>query len=119
VILVDTSIWVDHLRDGDADLVALLMSNQVLVHGMVIGEIALGQLKQRKMILDLLLDLPTSKMAQDFEVLEAIDRHEISGTGIGYVDVHLLTSAMLSNAKIWTRDKKLLAVARKLGLAMS
>jgi predicted nucleic acid-binding protein len=112
VILVDTSIWIDHLRAGDSALTRLLEIGQVLAHPFVIGELALGHLRQRRPILDALHDLPQATVATDVEVLAFIDRQQLTGLGIGYVDVHLLASVQLTpGARLWTRDKRLHAVA--------
>jgi predicted nucleic acid-binding protein len=117
MILVDTSVWVDHLRKGDARLKALLGAGQVLIHSFVIGELALGNLRQRDAILQSLQDLPPAVMAGDSEVLGFIERNALFGLGIGYVDAQLLASARLSAALLWTHDKRLHEVANKLGLA--
>jgi predicted nucleic acid-binding protein len=118
VILVDTSIWVDHLRAGDTVLTGLLSTNMVLAHPFVVGELALGNLRQRKVILDALMDLPRASIATDAEVLHFIDRHALFGRGIGYVDAHLLAGVRLTTgAALWTRDKRLHGVAARLGLA--
>ena len=118
MILVDTSVWVDHLRAGDARLAALLDRAQVVMHPFVVGEIACGSLADRVLVLELLQDLPAAAVAQSEEVLGFIDRHELHGRGIGYVDVHLLASvALTSETKLWTRDKRLLAAAQALGCA--
>jgi predicted nucleic acid-binding protein len=117
VILVDTSVWIDHLRKANAKLSELLNSQQVLCHPMIIGEIALGNLKQRTMVLEALQDLPQAVVAQDAEVLAIILSARLSGTGIGYLDAHLLSSARLSDARLWTRDKKLAFAAANLSLA--
>lgn len=119
MILVDTSVWIDHLRSGDAKLRALLEAGQVLTHAFVIGELALGSLRQRKLILQSLDDLPHALAVGDDEVRAFIDRHALAGLGIGYVDVHLLASAKLSAVPVWTRDKRLLGVAQTLKLAAS
>jgi predicted nucleic acid-binding protein len=119
VILVDTSVWIDHFRKSDDELIAVLNSNQVLAHSMVVGEIALGQLKRRELVLGSLQELPTAKVASEDEVLALIDKAKLFGSGIGYIDAHLLASAMLSDAKLWTRDKKLLGAALKLDLSIS
>jgi predicted nucleic acid-binding protein len=119
VILVDTSVWIDHFRKSDDELIAVLNLNQVLVHSMVIGEIALGQLKRRELVLGSLIELLAAKVASDDEVMALIDKAKLFGSGIGYIDAHLLASAVLSDAKLWTRDKKLLGVARTLGLSRS
>jgi len=118
VILVDSSVWVDHLRKGDVTLARMLDSEQVLAHPFVIGELALGSLRQRESILAALQDLPQAMVASETEVLRFIDQEGLYGRGIGYVDAHLLASGRLtSGASLWTRDKRLLAVAGQLGLA--
>lgn len=118
MILVDTSVWVDHLRRGDARLVDLLERSVVIMHPFVIGEIACGSLNDRASILELLQDLPAAAVAESDEVLRFIEHHALHGKGIGYVDVHLLaSSALTEGAKIWTRDKKLRLVAEMLGCA--
>jgi predicted nucleic acid-binding protein len=118
VILVDTSVWVDHLRRGDAQLVALLESASALIHPFIVGEIACGSLADRQAVLELLQDLPMAKVAEAGEVLAFIDRHELHGKGIGYVDVHLLAAVKLTHgAKLWTRDKRLRSAAETLGCA--
>ena len=117
MILVDTSVWIDHLRHGDSTLVKLLNAGQVLVHPFVIGEIALGSLRQRDLILDTLTDMPRAKIATDEEVLALIDQSNLYGIGIGYIDAHLLASTRLTpGTLLWTRDKRLRAVANKVGL---
>lgn len=107
MILVDTSVWVDHLRSGDADLSAALLAAQVGMHPWVIGELGCGNLKARSQVLDLLQSLPPMPVASNREVLFFIDQHALMGRGIGYVDVHLLASARLAHARLWTRDKRL------------
>jgi len=119
MILVDTSIWVDHLRHGDARLKALLETAQVVIHPFILGELALGNLRQRNVVLSTLRDLPHAVSAGNEEVLDFIERQALSGFGIGWVDAHLLASARLTSASLWTRDKRLKAVAIKLGLADS
>ncbi len=118
MILVDTSVWVDHFRRADAILTALLQADEVLAHPFVIGELALVGTGQRDGIPELLSKLPQATVANVDEVLHFIALHELSGRGIGYVDVHLLASARLSSgASLWTRDKRLLGVAEQLGVA--
>lgn len=118
MILVDTSIWIDHLRAGDAELVTLLHDGDVLAHAWVTGELALGHLLQRNEVLDLLHNLPQATVATDVEVLALIDHRQLSGLGIGYVDAHLLASTILTaDARLWTRDRRLGAVADQLGIA--
>jgi predicted nucleic acid-binding protein len=118
LILVDTSVWVDHLRRGDARLAALLESASVRVHPFIVGEIACGSLANRKTVLELLQDLPMAAVADPDEVLVFIERHKLHGKAIGYVDVHLLASVELTEgATLWTRDKRLRAAAQALGCA--
>jgi len=118
VILVDTSIWIDHLRTGDPRLVGLLQDGHVLAHPWVIGELALGHLSRRDEVLGLLHNLPQATVATDVEVLTLIDNQHLFGLGVGYVDAHLLAATMLSaDALLWTRDKRLAAVAGQHGLA--
>jgi len=118
VILVDTSVWVDHLRGGDAELAARLEAGEVLGHPFVLGELALGNLRQRRLILDALANLPQATVASDPEVLALIDRQPLHGLGIGYVDAHLLAAARLTpDGRLWTRDARLQAAAARLGLA--
>lgn len=120
MILVDTSVWVDHLRAGDPVLADLLEAGQVLVHPLVIGELALGNLRNRETILGALRDLPHAATASGDEVLRFIDNESLAGLGIGYVDVHLLASARLTgDTRLWTRDKRLDSAAAGLALAMS
>lgn len=111
MILVDTSIWVDHLRAGDALLARLLVGGLVLSHPFVIGELALGALRQRHTILGLLQDLPEAVVAAEGEVRQFIEEEALWGLGVGYVDVHLLAATRM------TRDKRLVSIATRLGLA--
>ena len=119
MILVDTSVWVDHLRANDKALVALLDTGAVLAHPFVIGELALGNLRQREIVLNALSDLPQASIATDVEVLHLIDRHTLFGRGIGYIDAHMLAAVQLTaGTELWTRDKRLHDIAVELGLAM-
>jgi hypothetical protein len=118
VILVDTSIWIDHLRQGDEHLAQLLGQGRVLAHPHVFGELALGNLQNRDVVLGALKELPRAPVATDDEVLQFIEANAVFGRGIGYTDAHLLAAVRLApGAKIWTRDKRLLAVGAELGLA--
>ena len=118
MILVDTSVWVEHLRAGDERLSAWLNSGEVLAHPLVVGELALGNLRRRGAFLSHLRDLPQAVVASDEEVLRLIDRQALFGRGIGYVDAHLLAAALLTaGSKLWTRDRRLQAVAAQLDLA--
>ncbi|HEX7124710.1 MAG TPA: type II toxin-antitoxin system VapC family toxin [Thermodesulfobacteriota bacterium] len=118
MILVDTSVWVDHLRRGDAALAAALEAVEVCIHPFVLGELACGTLRNRREVLELLARLPGVPVATDEEALEFIERRALMGRGIGYIDVHLLASAALAGTvRLWTRDRRLAAVAADLGLA--
>lgn len=118
MILVDTSVWIEHLRRGHSVLAELLNTGRVLGHSCVIGELALGQLKQRDVILNALQNLPRANVASHDEVLSYIDRHRLFGLGIGFVDAHLLAAVKLTqNALLWTLDKRLHNASEQLGLA--
>lgn len=118
MILVDTSVWVDHLRATEPALVAALDAGTVFVHPFVIGELACGNLANRAEVLTLLQGLPAAPVATETEVLAFIDARALMGRGIGYIDVHLLASAALAGVtRLWTRDKRLGHVAAELGLA--
>ena len=115
MILVDTSVWIDHLRAGDVHLAGLLERDAVVSHEHVIGEIACGNLRKRKEVLGSLSLLPRCEAASHDEVLFFIERHKLMGRGIGYVDACLLAAATLSNARLWTRDQRLADIADGLG----
>jgi predicted nucleic acid-binding protein len=118
MILVDTSVWVDHLRGGDAMLGERLNRSQVQMHPFVLGELACGNLHNRGEVLRLLQALPQAIVASDEEVLFFIERNALMGRGIGYVDAHLLAAAALGGStQLWTRDKRLRSVAKALNLA--
>jgi len=120
MILVDTSVWIDHLRGREPMLKKLLESRMVLAHPYVIGELACGNLKRRTEILSLLQALPAARAATDAETLKYIDKHDLMGRGIGYIDAHLLAATVLTDvARLWTRDKRLHEVAQSLGYAWS
>lgn len=120
MILVDTSVWVDHLRQGEPDLVLLLLNAKVLVHPFVVGELALGNLHNRSSLLTFLQVQPQALVATDALVLQLIDARALHGRGIGYVDAHLLAATTLApGSMLWTRDKKLRATASTLGIACS
>ena len=114
MVLVDTSVWVSHLRDGNAELSNLLNDGGVLSHSFIAGELACGNLKNRAAILSLLQLLPMCIEAEHKEALSFIENRRLMGKGIGYVDVHLLLSALLTDAPLWTLDKKLAQVAASL-----
>ena len=118
MILVDTSVWVDHLRKGDQVLGRLLFAGRVLAHPFIVGELSLGVLRQREAVLGALLDLPQATIATEEEVFRFIEANGLPGSAIGYVDAHLLAATRLTpGAALWTRDKRLSEVAERLGLA--
>src|SRR5437763_4166645 len=117
MILVDSSVWVDHLRQGDQRLVTLLEASQVLTHPFVVGEVTLGSLKNRETILGSLKGLPQAATATDEEVQKFIESNALFGLGIGYIDAHLLAAVRLdSGSHLWTRDKRLGAIANRMGI---
>lgn len=107
MILVDTSVWVDHLRNGNDTLAELLLKDEVACHPMVIGELACGNLKRRKELLALLHALPAIDCVADDEILFFIEQHRLSGRGLGLVDIHILASCAISHATLWTLDGRL------------
>jgi predicted nucleic acid-binding protein len=122
MILVDTSIWIDFIRNGfDEHLDHLLMGEAVVVHDFIIGEIAMGSLKQRESRLEMLRDLHRIPTASDLEVMTFIENAKLFGLGLSYIDVHLLAAAQASAdfepVRLWTRDRRLLAQAERLGIA--
>ena len=119
MILVDTSVWVDHLRSGDKPLVAKLLGGEVATHNFVIGELALGGLRKRGGVLGLLRALPRLSPATDDEVLYFIEQRDLSGRGIGYVDAHLLAAVAMHGASLWTRDKRLHDIAEEYSWAFA
>ena len=118
MILVDTSVWIDHLRSGTRPLAAALEQGLVLAHPFIVGELACGNLKNRREVLQLLEELPRAPVATEPEVLDFIEQRRLMGRGLGYIDVHLLASvALAGSARLWTRDRRLAAVAGTLKLA--
>jgi predicted nucleic acid-binding protein len=117
MVLVDTSVWVAHLRDGNKRLEALLHEGHVLCHPLIIGELACGNLKNRGPILSFLRQLPMATIARHEEVLIFIERHALMGKGLGWIDTHLLASTFLSKAQLWTLDKSLDRILSSLGLS--
>lgn len=117
MILVDTSIWIDHLRSGNAALVRLLDNSAVLAHPWVTGELALGNLSHRDEVISLLRGLPQAALADNDEVLRLIDQEGLYGAGIGYVDAQLLAATRLTPyTRLWTADNRLSTVTARLGL---
>lgn len=119
MILVDTSLWVEHLNRGVTELACLLEQGEVLIHPWVIGELACGNLRDRHGVLSLLGGLPTAPSASDPEVLAMIETHRLMGRGIGWIDAHLLASALLARATLWTSDRRLAQIAGDLGAGRS
>jgi predicted nucleic acid-binding protein len=118
MILADTSVWIGHFRSGDAELSRLLDGTQIMTHPHVIGELALGGLPARSAAINLLLKAPSAILASDADVLDLIQREKLAGSGVGYVDCHLLASTRLTpGARLWTHDRGLDALARRLGVA--
>jgi predicted nucleic acid-binding protein len=118
MILVDSSVWIDHFRKSDPALRKLLDEARVLCHPFIAGELAMGSLKHRQMILKTLGELPISVAADDQEVMHFITNRSLFGKGIGYIDAHLLASVHLTpQALLWTRDRRLKAIASKLSIA--
>ena len=118
MILVDTSIWVNHLRRHDAVLAAHLDAGEVLCHPYVIGEISLGVLRHRPQVLGLLAALPAAVVVSDEEAMTFVEQRRLAGLGVGWVDIHLAASAVVSRAKLWTADRRLAAVSRRLRLEL-
>lgn len=120
MILVDTSVWIDHLRASEPVLVGLLNTGHVLVHPFIVGELACGQLQNRAEILALLQELSAAPVATHEEVLFFIERHRVMGRGIGYIDAHLLSAVSLTGAgQLWTRDKRLHAIAETMNVSFA
>jgi predicted nucleic acid-binding protein len=117
VILVDSSVWIEHFRSSDPKLRALLEQGRAVAHPFVIGELALGHLRKRAEVLSLLRALPRAPQASHEEVLAFVEMHRLPGSGVGWIDAHLLASAKLSGGRLWTRDRALVSMAERLGLA--
>lgn len=111
MILVDTSVWIDHLRKSDEHLQFLLYEDEVVCHSLVIGELVCGNLKNRRKIISLLQSLPMALQVEFDEYLYFIERHKLYGKGIGFIDIHLLASAKMTQARLWTLDKRLKSAA--------
>jgi predicted nucleic acid-binding protein len=116
MILVDTSVWVDHFRSGTIGLDGLLNDGQVICHPFIIGELACGYLKNRTEILTLLQELPMAIRSDDTEIIQFIDDYTLMGKGLGYIDIHLLSSAMLTSVPLWTIDRRLHEISLQLRL---
>jgi predicted nucleic acid-binding protein len=117
VILVDSSIWIDHIRARDELLATLLARHEVVAHPFVVGEVALGNIRNRDAVLASLEELPSAELATDDDVLTLIEQHRLYGRGIGYVDAHLLAATHLTpGTTLWTRDRRLRDIAAELYL---
>lgn len=116
MILADTSVWIAHLRWRLPDLATLLGEQQVLVHPFIIGELACGQIGQRTAILHFISELPRAALASHEEVLQFVEDRRLWGRGVGFIDFHLLASALLTGCRFWTRDRKLSGIVAELGL---
>jgi predicted nucleic acid-binding protein len=116
MVLVDTSVWVSHLRDGNVGLEKLLNDGQVVSHPFIVGELACGNLQNRHEILTYLQSLPMAIQAEDEEVLKFIENNQLMGKGLGYIDVHLMASAVLTGVPLWTFDKTLDKFIKKIGI---
>lgn len=116
MVLVDTSVWVSHLRDGNMGLGKLLSDGEVVSHPFIVGELACGNLRNRHEILICLQSLPMTILAEDEEVLKFIENHQLMGKGLGYIDVHLIASAVLAGVPLWTLDKTLDKFTKKVGI---
>ncbi len=120
MILVDTSIWADHLRRTEPELTGLLNIGAVLTHPFVIGEVALGSIPRRDFLLQAFDNLPKATVASTEEVRRFIEDHALYGRGVGYIDIHLMASVvMMPETELWTRDKRLRAIAEQFGLAFT
>ena len=117
MVLADTSVWIEHFRHGDSGLAGPLSEGLVLMHPFVSGELACGNLKDRAAILSDLHALPQANPASDTEVLQLIEDRRLWGKGLGWIDAHLLASAVLSNCRLWTLDSRLARAATALGLS--
>ena len=117
MILVDSSVWIDHLRKTDSSLTKLLTGRLVTMHPMVVGEVACGNLQNRVGILQELDRLPCALIARHSEVMHLIESKKLMGTGLGFVDIHILVATITGSLKLWTRDKKLKQAAQRLGCA--
>ena len=116
MVLVDTSVWVSHLRDGNAGLEKLLVNGEAACHPFIVGELACGNIRNRREILTYLQSLPMTILAEDEEVLKFIDENQLMGKGLGYIDIHLIASAVLTDVLLWTLDKTLDKFTKNIGI---
>ena len=118
MILVDTSVWIDHFRSGNDRLKALLLDEKVLCHPFVVGELACGSLQKRNEILTMLKALPQADLLEQDEVIRFMDVRRLYGKGIGWVDAHILSSTLFTRCTLWTLDKPLRRAAASLNVLM-
>jgi len=117
MILVDSSVWVEHLKKGSAELRKALEGEEIFTHPLVLGELSLGNYKNRSEVLELLFFLPKAVVASDEEVLGLIEKSALYGKGLGWTDVNLIASSLLSRCKLWTYDKALISESKRMKLA--
>jgi len=117
VTLVDTSVWIQHFRTREVELAALLEQSRVLIHPFVVGELACGTFRRRQEVLSLLARLDHVPKASDAEALELVETRQLMGRGLGWVDVHLIASCLISSARLWTLDRRLKREADRLGIS--
>jgi predicted nucleic acid-binding protein len=118
VILADTTVWVDHLRNAEPTVSDLLRAEELVMHSSVLGEILLGNFRNRQAVAHALGEIPKVARASDEDVIRLIERHQLYGTGVGFVDAHLVATCLLTRGTyLWTRDRKLAAVADRLGVS--
>jgi len=118
MILVDTSVWIDHLHSVNEDLKELLLSSQVCIHPYILGELSCGNISNRNELLSLLRALPRIDAVLDEEVFVLIEDKRLYGMGLGFIDIHLLASALIHHVLIWTKDKSLQRVAKEFGISI-
>ncbi len=119
MILVDSSIWVDHFRRNNEILSDLLSRHQLLGHPFILGEIMMGNPENRVSIFEALSDLPQARIAENDEVMRFVERNKIYGSGVGYIDAHLLASVrLMPRSSIWTTDRRMALVAERLGILL-
>lgn len=116
MILADSSVWIDHIRAPDPEVESVLVEGRLYCHPIVIGEVACGNLRDRRILLEM-YELPSANVAEHVEVFQLIEQRRWMGRGTGYMDLHLLASALLTDLKLWTRDKRLATLAAEVGAA--
>ena len=117
MVLADSSIWIDHFCKANDELKELLNSDRILTHPFILGELCIGNFRKRDVVLTMLKLLPKAIVASDEEVGVFIEKHQLYGLGVGYIEMHLLASAILTKTRLWTGDKKLKEIAINLGCA--